>query len=109
MWAYVGTIALVAGTLLRVRANGGTLRLSRTLIVLVVLPIALVCLSHFIIIWLMGIRLARSAGLSLRDYAKSDAYMQNGREVLRHFGENVSCHLGQSLGRKKDDGLRADE
>jgi hypothetical protein len=46
---------------------------------------ALVCLSHLITAWLIGVTSARSAGLSLSDYVKSDAYEQGARRVLRDF------------------------
>jgi hypothetical protein len=80
---YGATVILATGILLQAWAQEKMIRRTLFVVLIIVLPIALVCLTHFVAIWLTGISLARSVGLSLRDYVKSDAYRQNGREVLR--------------------------
>jgi hypothetical protein len=87
MWVYVATVALATGVVLRVWAQEKMIHLSGMQFVglVIVFPIVFVCLLHLLSIWLVGRNLARSAGLSLRDYVKSEAYRQNGREVLRDF------------------------
>ena len=53
---YGGTVILATGILLQAWAQEKMIRLSGTLFVvlIIVLPIALVCLTHFVAIWLKG-------------------------------------------------------
>jgi len=90
LWGVAAGIALVAGRLLYAMAYDKlevALRPRGVMILALILvgSPALVCLSHFIAVWLMGLTAARSAQLSLADYVKSDAYEQHGRRVLRDF------------------------
>ena len=90
LWGVAASVALVVGRLLYAMAYDKlevALRPRGVMILALILigSPALVCLSHFIAVWLTGLIAARSAHLSLADYVKSDAYEQHGRRVLRHF------------------------
>src|SRR5262249_8499516 len=73
LWGVAASVALVAGRLLYAMAYDKlevALRPRGVMILALILigSPALVCLSHFIAVWLTGLTAARSAHLSLADY-----------------------------------------